>query len=203
MWCVLDGPLSGKFVFLGPHGGGITLNPDRYWSDLQPFPVLRRSHSKTKQTWQEERGEIRWLNCSLTIRPSLKRTLSNPAKVAKGGGSWRKGWKKRALKHPLSEREWEGKRERALLLRARQGKKEQRAVYNTVQCCSAPLSGMEGRTQDNGLLSLRSRPAAPEEAFFSAHMVMAALQDAPLAEASCSASGHMRSTVSPQWPLQH
>lgn len=78
------------------------------------------------------------------------------------------------------------------------GQKEQRAVYNTVQCCSAPLSGMEGRTQDNGLLSLRRRPAAPEETFFSAHMVMAALQDAPLAVAACSASGHMRSTVSPQ-----
>lgn len=76
------------------------------------------------------------------------------------------------------------------------GQREQGAVYNTVQCCSAPLSGMEGRTRDKELLSQRSRPAAPEEAFFSAHMVMAALQDAPLDAAACSASGHTRSTVS-------
>lgn len=31
------------------------------------------------------------------------------------------------------------------------GRKEQSAVYNTVQCCSAPLSGMEGRARTMGL----------------------------------------------------
>lgn len=39
-------------------------------------------------------------------------------------------------------------------MRTRQGRKEQKAVYNTVQCCSAPLSGMEGRA---GTMSLCPR----------------------------------------------
>lgn len=50
-----------------------------------------------------------------------------------------------------------------------------------------------GQGQDNGFLSPRSRPEAPEESSFSAHMVMGALQDAALAAATCSASGHTRS----------
>ena len=145
-----------------------------------------------------ERGEIRWLNCFMTIRPSLKRTLSNPAKVAKGGGSRRKGWKKRALKPLLSERErgrgpcyWGPDRAKGA---------ESSLQSCTVLFCTIKWHGGQGR--DNGLLSLRRRPAAPEESSLSAHMVAAASQDAPHAVAACSASGHKRYTVSPQWPLQ-
>lgn len=139
-----------------------------------------------------ERGEIRWLNCSLTIRPSLKRTLSNPAKVAKGGGGWIKRWKKRALKPPLSERErgrgpcyW--------------GPDMAKGAESSLQSCTVLLCTIKwhgGQGWDNGFLSPRRRPAAPEESSFSAHMVVAASQDAPLAAAACSASGHTTSTVS-------
>lgn len=136
----------------------------RYWSDLQPFPVLSQHRSKTKQTWQEERGEIRWLNCSLTIRPSLKRALSNPAKVAKGGGERIKRWKTRALKPLLSERE-EGE---GPAIDGPTWQKEQRAVHNPVQCFSAPLSGTEGRAwtmgfcpQGEGQQLQRSPPFQP------------------------------------------
>lgn len=61
----------------------------------------------------------------------------------------------------------------------------------TVLFCTIKWHGGQG--WDNGLLSQRRRPAAPEESSFSAHMVVAASQDAPLTAAACSASGHMRS----------
>lgn len=60
--------------------------------------------------------------------------------------------------------------------------------------CTIKWHGGQGR--DNGLLFQRRRPAAPEESSFSAHMVVAASQDDPLAVAACSASGHMKSTIS-------
>lgn len=185
---ILDGPLSGKLCDIEDHMVGA----DRYWSDPQPFPVLGRPLSKTKCTWQEERGEIRWLNCSLTIRPSLKRTLSNQAKVAKGGGSWRKGWKKRALKHPLSK--WERGRGPCYW-----GPDRAKGAQNSLQSCTVLFCSIKwhgGQGWDNGLLSQRRRPAAPEESSFSAHMVVAPSQDAPLTAAACSASGHIRSLLS-------
>lgn len=64
----------------------------------------------------------------------------------------------------------------------------------TVLFCTIKWHGGQG--WDNGLLSPRRRPAAPEESSFSAHMVVAASQDAPLTAAACSASGHTTSTVS-------
>lgn len=182
---------SGCGVFEAPHGGGFT---DRYWSDLQPFPVLRQLLYETKQTWQEKRGEIRWLNCSLTIRPSLKRTLSNPAKVAKGGGDTRKGWKNRALKPPLRERE----RGRGPCYWGPDGAKgaESSLQSCTVLFCTIKWHGGQGR--DNGLLSPRSRPAAPEESHPFSPYVCGRLT-------GCSSHrGRMLSIwtheVCPQWP---
>lgn len=63
----------------------------------------------------------------------------------------------------------------------------------TVLFCTIKWHGGQG--QDNGLLSLKRRPAAPEESSFSAHMFVAASQDAPLAAATCLVSGHTTSTV--------
>lgn len=63
----------------------------------------------------------------------------------------------------------------------------------TVVFCTIKWHG--GQPWDNRFLSLKRRPAAPEESSFSAHMVAAASQDAPLAAAACSASGHTRSAV--------
>lgn len=68
-----------------------------------------------------------------------------------------------------------------------------------LQSCTALFCAIKwhgGQPWDNRLLSPMRRPAAPEESFFSAHMVAAASQDAPLAAAACSASGHTRSAVS-------
>lgn len=64
----------------------------------------------------------------------------------------------------------------------------------TVLFCTIKWHG--GQPWDNGLLSLKRRPAAPEESSLSAHMAAAASRDAPLAAAACSASGHTRSAVS-------
>lgn len=64
----------------------------------------------------------------------------------------------------------------------------------TVLFCTIKWHGGQGR--DNGLLSPKRRPADPEGSSFSAHMFVATSQDAPLAVAACSASGHMRSLLS-------
>lgn len=133
----------------------------------------------------------------MTIRPSLKRTLSNPAKVAQGGGSWRKGWKQRALKPPPSERE----RGRGSCYWRSDGAKgaESSLQSCTVLFCTIKWHG--GQSWDNGLLSQQRRPAVPKESSLSAHMVVEASQDAPLAAAACSASGHIRSTIAARRPL--
>lgn len=63
----------------------------------------------------------------------------------------------------------------------------------TVLFCTVKWHG--GQPGDNGLLSLKTRPAAPEESSFSAHMAAAASRDARPAAAACSASGHTRCAV--------
>lgn len=132
--------------YLWAHGDTLKAQTD---IEVTSSPFLYSGSPVLKQSRHDQRrgGEIRWLNCSLTIRPSLKRTLRNPAKVAKRRRGLKKGMKEEGSKTPT---EWEGERERARLLRTRQGKKEQKAIYNTVQCCSAPLSGMEGRAGTMG-----------------------------------------------------
>lgn len=63
----------------------------------------------------------------------------------------------------------------------------------TVLFCTVKWHG--GQPGDNGLLSLKTRPAAPEESSLSAHMVAAASRDARSTAAACSASGHTRCAV--------
>lgn len=72
--------------------------------------------------------------------------------------------------------------------------------YCTMLFCTIKWRGGQGG--NNGLLSVKRRPAAPEESCFKAHMAVATSQDALLATTACSASGHARSLLSDQ-PGQH
>lgn len=53
--------------------------------------------------------------------------------------------KEEGTKTPTELEGVRGKAGEGLAIEGPTGQEEQRAVYNTVQCCPAPLSGMEGR----------------------------------------------------------
>lgn len=187
--------------YLWAHGDTLKAQTD---IEVTSSPFLYSGSPVLKQSRHDQRrgGEIRWLNCSLTIRPSLKRTLRNPAKVAKRRRGLKKGMKEEGSKTPT---EWEGVRGREGEGPAIEDPTGQKGAKSNLQYCTMLFCTIKwhgGQGWDNGLLSPRRRPAAPEESSFSTHMSVGASQDAPPAMAACSASGHIRSTVSLQWPVQ-
>lgn len=118
--------------------------------------------------------------------------LWKPSKSRKGRRWFKNGMK---AEDPKTPTEWEGKWERVLPLRTRQGKKGQKAVYNTVQCCSAPLSGMEGRAGTKGFCPPKEGQQLQRSPPFQPIWLWRS-QDAPLTATACSASGHVRSLLS-------
>lgn len=95
--------------------------------------------------------------------------------------------------------EWEGVRGKegeGPAIEGPTGQKKHRAVYNTVHCCSAPLSGIEGRVRTIGFCPRGEGQQLQRSPPFQPIWLWLPL----LTAAACSASGHMRSTVAPEWP---